>query len=52
MLDNNRFDDIKLYQLARKNCNGLTVEIVEDALGNLIEEMHNYVLLSTRSSRV
>lgn len=46
MLNSNRFDAIKLYQIICKSCNGSTLVIVEDILGNLIEGIYNYFLMS------
>ena len=37
---------MKLYELVRKIMNGSTVVMVDDAVGNMIEAMFNFVLIS------
>ena len=44
MVQKNRFDTIKLYQLICKNCNRFTTVVVDDVMGNLVERLHNFML--------
>ena len=41
----NRYNAMKLYELVKKNCNGSTVVVVDDVIGNLIEGLYNFVLM-------
>ena len=45
MEEKNRWDAMKLYKLVKKNCNGSTVVVVDDVIGNLIEGIFNFVLI-------
>ena len=44
MVKKNILCTIKLHNLVRKDCNILTVVVVEDIIGNLIEALFNFSL--------
>ena len=45
MVKKNKLCAVKLHDLVRKNCNGSTVVVVEDVIGNLIEALFNFALI-------
>ena len=45
MITSNLNNTIALCQLVKKTCNGLTCVVVDDALGNVVESLHNFILI-------
>ena len=45
MESTNGHDAMVLYQLIKNICNGSVSVVVEDVLGNLIEDLHNFTLI-------
>ena len=45
MVKKNRCDTMKLHDLGRKFCDGSMVVVVDDAIGNLIQGLFNFVLI-------
>ena len=45
MVARKRHNSMMLHQLIKKMCNGSTSVVVEEVLGNLVEALHNFVLI-------
>ena len=45
MSKKNRFDTMKLQDLAKKKYNGSITTVVDNAIGNLTEDLFNFMLI-------